>query len=299
MSCKVISRSVLSFFIVFSMMLAPTSCCNQKQTKEESSYKVGVVDLMILKRQKLGAFYRAYECGADGLELDMGGLGNRPTFDNKLVEPHFRKLFADTAKSLNLEIASLSMSGFYAQSFPYRDGVERVVGDCIASMKLMGVKVAFLPMGVEGNMVKFPERRDAIVDRLKKVGQMAQDSGVVIGIETALSAQEEVELLKEIGSPAIKIYFNFSHPLEAGRDLHEELKILGKDRICMIHATDKDGVWLENNSRIDMPKVKETLDEMGWSGWLMVERSRDANNTKDVVRNYSANVRYLKSVFQK
>ncbi len=61
---------------------------------------------------------------------------------------------------------------------------------------------------------------------------MAEDAGVVIGIETALSATEEVQLLKEINSPAIKIYFNFSNPLKEGRDLIKELKILGKERIC-------------------------------------------------------------------
>ena len=285
---------------IFVLLVVLSSCTNNniRVSEQKQKYKVGVVDIMILKRQKLGAFYRAYETGADGLELDMGGLGNRPTFDNKLFDPAFRKLFKDTAQSLNLEIASLSMSGFYAQSFPNREGVDRVVGDCISSMKQMGIKVAFLPLGVEGDLVKYPERRDSIVTRLKRVGKMAQDSGVVIGIETALSASEEVKLLDEIGSPAIKIYFNFSNPLKAGRDLYEEIKILGKDRICMIHATDEDGVWLENNARIDMPKVKETLNEMGWKGWLMVERSRDTTRIRDVVGNYSANVKYLKSVFQ-
>lgn len=38
---------------------------------------------------------------------------------------------------------------------------------------------------------------------------MAQETGVTIAIETALDAKGEVALLKEIGSPAIKIYFNF------------------------------------------------------------------------------------------
>lgn len=48
-----------------------------------------------------------------------------------------------------------------------------------------------------------------------------------------------------------------------------------------------------------MQKVKKVLDEMQWSGWLVVERSRDANNTRDSRGNFGANVRYLKSVFQK
>jgi L-ribulose-5-phosphate 3-epimerase len=37
---------------------------------------------------------------------------------------------------------------------------------------------------------------------------------------------------------------------------------------------------------------------MGWSGWLVVERSRDANDPRNVKKNFSANVAYVKSVFQ-
>ena len=47
-----------------------------------------------------------------------------------------------------------------------------------------------------------------------------------------------------------------------------------------------------------MPKVKETLDGMGWSGWLVIERSRDARDGRNVRRNFGANAAYLKSVFQ-
>jgi sugar phosphate isomerase/epimerase len=261
-------------------------------------YRIAVCDWMILKRQKPGAFERTKEIGADGLEVDMGGLGKRPTFDNKLFDPLVRKQFLDRSRELSIEIASIAMSGFYAQSFPTREGIERIIDDCINTMILMGVKVAFLPLGVEGDMNKYPERREAIVERLKMAGKKAEAAGVVIGIETSLDAKREVELLDEIGSPAIQSYFNFQNPLVAGRDLCEELKILGKNRICQFHCTDSDGVLLEHNERLDMQKVKETLDEMGWSGWLVIERSRDADNTRDVIGNFGANTRYIKRIFQ-
>lgn len=77
-----------------------------------------------------------------------------------------------------------------------------------------------------------------------------------------------------------------------------ELKILGRDRICMIHASNKDSVWLQNDPQIDLYKVKRTLDEMGWSGWLVIERSRDAKKPSDTKFNYGANTAYLKKVFQ-
>lgn len=262
-------------------------------------YKIAVCDWMILKRQKPGAFIRAAEIGVDGVEVDMGSLGSRMTFENQLLDPVKRRYFKDEAAKYNLEICSMAMSGFYAQSFAERETVPVMVRDTINTMKLMEVKTAFLPLGVKGDLVKYPELRPVIVDRLKHAGAMAEASGVVIGIETALDAQGELKLLEHIGSPAIKSYFNFANPLQNGRDLLSELKILGKDSICQIHCTDEDGVLLEHNKRLNMWEVRQTLDDLGWSGWLVMERSRDARNPGDMTGNYGANARFLKRVFQK
>lgn len=261
-------------------------------------YRIAVCDWMILKRQKLGAFPLAKELGADGVEVDMGGLGDRATFDSKLGDPEVRRQFLDQAGTLGLGLSSIAMSGFYAQSFAERPGVARMVRDCLDTMVLMGVKVAFLPLGVPGDLVKHPELRPAIVARLKAVAVRAEAAGVVVGIETALDARAEVALLDEIGSPAIRSYFNFANPLQQGRDLHAELRTLGRDRICQIHCTDEDGVWLQDNKRLDLTRVKATLDAMGWSGWLVVERSRDATDPRNVKRNFSANVAHLRKIFQ-
>ena len=261
-------------------------------------YKIGVCDWMILKRQKLGAFKLTKEIGADGVEVDMGSLGKRETFENHLVDPQVRQQFLDTARELGLGICSLAMSGFYAQSFATRPTVPRMVQDCIDTMKAMNVKVAFLPLGVRSDLVKHPELRPAVVERLKAAGPKAEAAGVIIGIETALDAAGEVKLLEDIGSPAIRSYFNFSNALQNGRDLHRELRTLGRDRICQIHCTDQDGVWLQDDPKIDMPKVRQTLDDMGWSGWLVIERSRSARNSRNVKWNFGANTAYLKRIFQ-
>jgi len=267
------------------------------QAGKNQRYKVAVVDLMILKRQKLGAFQLAKDIGADGVEVDMGGLGNRPTFDNQLLNDTVRQQFLNKAKELNLEISSLAMTGYYAQSFCQRQEFIKSVEDCIQTMKLMNVKVAFLPLGVQCDLVKRPELRDSVVSRLKLAGKMAKQAGVVIGIETALDAAGELKLLKDVNSPAIKSYFNFSNAVKNGRDLSKELEILGRKNIIQIHCTNSDGLWLQNDPAIDMPKVKQTLDKMKWSGWLVIERSRDAKDPRNVKKNFSANTAYVKSVF--
>lgn len=264
----------------------------------DQRFRIAVCDWMILKRQKLGAFQLTKDIGADGVEVDMGGLGDRETFDNKLTDPVTRESFLKKAKELDLGISSIAMSGFYAQSFAERSGVEKMVIDCISTMKLMGAKVAFLPLGIKGDLVKYPGLRPAIVERLKIAGAAASEAGVVIGVETALDAKAELKLLEEIGSPSIKSYFNFANALQNGRDLYQELKVLGKQNICQIHCTDEDGVWLQNNTRLDMKKVKRVLDKMDWTGWLVIERSRDASDPRNVKKNFSANTAYLKSIFQ-
>jgi sugar phosphate isomerase/epimerase len=261
-------------------------------------FPVGVCDWMILKRQKLGAFKLAHEIGADGVEVDMGGLGNRPTFDNQLADPAVRAQFLAEAEKYGLRICSVAMSGFYAQSFAERDGIERVVQDTIDTTVALGVKTIFLPLGVRSDLVARPELRPEVVARLREAGKRASDAGVIIGIETALDAAGEAALLDEIGSPAIKSYFNFANALQNGRDLHLELRTLGADRICQIHASNKDVHWLENDPQIDVPAVKRTLDGMGWHGWLVIERSRDANDATNVRANFGANARYLKQAFQ-
>ena len=264
----------------------------------QQRYNIAAVDLMMLKRQKIGAIPLASQVGVQGLELDMGGLGNRPTFDNQLLNDSIRAQFLQQAKAFNITFCSLSMSGYYAQSFCGRENFVQSIEDCIRTMKLMNVKVGFLPLGVQCDLVKHPELMESVVSRLQRVGKMASAAGVVIGIETTLDASAEKKLLKQVGSNAIKSYFNFSNPLKNGRDLYKELKILGRKNIIQIHCTDDDGVLLKDNTRLDMKKVKQTLDKMGWSGWLVLERSRDAKEPNNVKKNFGSNAAYMKSIFQ-
>ncbi|WP_289769972.1 TIM barrel protein [uncultured Duncaniella sp.] len=266
----------------------------------ENRYKVAACDWMMLKRQKLGSFKLMHELGGDGVEMDMGGLGVRDTFDNKFHHRHFRKLFRETADSLGVLVPSVAMSGFYGQSFLTHHNYKALVEDCLSTMRVMDSKVAYLPLGgIKEDWTKPGPARDELVKRLHVAGVMAEADGLVIGIRTPLDAKENIRLLKEIDSPGIKIYYSFQTALDHHRDIISELKTLGKDRICQIHASNTDGVTLDRDTALDMPKIKETLDKMGWSGWLVVERSRDVKEVRNVKKNFGTNIRYLKEVFQK
>lgn len=253
---------------------------------------------MMLKRQTLGAIERAHECGCDGVEVDMGSLSTQPTFTNQfLSDPSFLDKYVQSCRDSGIAISSLAMSAFYAQPFHERP-IERPIRDCIETMVRLQQKVAFLPLGVHGDLIQFPERRKAIVERLRQVGRWAADAHVTIGIETSLPAKDERDLLGEIGSEAIRIYYNFQNGLRSGRKIIDELETLGAENIVQIHATNDDGYWLEDDRAIDMPAIRRVLDQMKWSGWLVLERSRHRDHGRDVKLNFSKNASYLKRVFQ-
>ena len=284
--------------LILSWVLSPVLA--QQANTLSHRYKVAACDWMMLKRQKLGEFKLSHEIGADGVEMDMGGLGKRDTFDNKLHQVYFQELFKKTAAEYQIEVPSIAMSGFYGQSFLKHRNYRVLIDDCIKTMQGMGAKIAYLPLGGCGNDWKTDdEQRRRLVSRLHVAGEMAHSEGLVIGIRTGLSAKEDIKLLEQINSEGIQIYFSVQEALDNKRDLYKELKTLGRKRICQIHISETDGVTLPHSKNIDMHRVKEQLDKMGWSGWLVVERSRDAGDVRNVKKNFGMNIRYLKEVFQR
>ena len=290
--CKLGWKKCLSIGILMMLTAWPTGVQAQQQ------YHVAACDWMMLKRQKLGEFQLAKDIKADGVEVDMGPLGKRVLFENKLRDPHFQQLFRRTADSLGIKVPSIAMSGFFAQSFLKRENYKDLIDDCLKTMDVMGAKIAFLPLGGSGHEWKQPgEAHNEMVRRLHEAGQMALAAGKVIAIRTQLSARANINLLKEVDSEGIKIYYNLQDAVDQGLDPSKELKLLGRDRIAQIHASLTDSVTLDKDPRIDLHKVRKTLDKMKWKGWLVVERSRNAKDVRNVRGNFGTNVAYLKEIF--
>ena len=272
----------------------------QTGVSAQQQYRVAACDWMMLKRQKLGEFQLAHDIGADGVEVDMGPLGKREKFDNKLRDPHFQQLFRRTADSLGIAVPSIAMSGFFAQSLLARDNYKELVSDCLNTMDAMGADIAFLPLGGSGQEWKESgEAHDKMVLRLHEIGEMALQRNKVVAIRTALDARANLLLLKAVNSKGIKIYYNLQDAVDQGLDVYKDLKKLGAKHIAQIHASLTDSVTLDKDPRIDLHKVKKVLDEMKWNGWLVVERSRNANDVRNVRGNFGTNVAYLKEIFQK
>ena len=265
----------------------------------EETYQIGACDWMMLKRQNSTAFKLCQQFCCDGVEMDMGPLGNREAFQNIFQDEVEGKKFLETISNYDVKVGSVAMSGFYSQNLGTRENYMDLVEDCFNTMdKIGGVKLAFLPLGGCGNDWSInKKKRENIIKRLHNIGEAAKKRGKVVGIDTPLNANDNLNLLKEINSEGISIFYKFQTIIENGWNIYKDLKKLGAKNICGIHASNTDKYWLENDPEINMPLIKQTLDQIGWKGWLFVERSRDINMISNVKMNYGANVRYLKKIF--
>ena len=270
---------------------APTTSAAQQPKR----YKISASDWMLLKRQKPGAVPLAAECGLNGVEVDMGPLGKRPDFENNLLKQDFLDEYMAAVREHRLEISSLAMSAFYGQPFADHPSAERFAVQWIELMPKLGTKVGFLPIISKSDLASDGSAREKLVSIFKNVAPEAQKAGVVLGLNTSLDAEQNNRLLDAIGSSAVRIAYNCGEAVDAKRDVYKELKALGRDRIAQIIPTLSDNKWLQEDDRIDVPKLKVLLDEMDWSGWLVLQRSRRAG--KKPKENFSANALYLKSVF--
>jgi sugar phosphate isomerase/epimerase len=200
------------------------------------------------------------------------------------------------SKSSGVKISSLGIAEL--NNVPYKSDprTEQWVSDSIDVAKAFGVRVVLLAFFSKNDLRNDPAGMEEVIRRLKKVAPKAEQAGVILGIESYLTAEEHLHIMREVGSPAIKVFYDFRNATDAGNDIFKELRILGKENICELHM--KENRQLLGTGSIDWPQVATTLREIGYKGdhWMQIEWAKP--DADDVVTAYQHNLEYLKALFQ-
>lgn len=134
-----------------------------------------------------------------------------------------------------------------------------------------------------------------MVDLLKEVARPAADAGVILGLENSLSPADNARLADLIDTPNVKIYYDVHNMAHYGhRDQAVSgVKLLGKERICMVHVKNEDKL-IEELGRIDWRAAFEAFNEIGYSGWYVFESQH--RNQCEMVDATTRNIQFLKKV---
>jgi len=255
----------------------------------ERKFKLGACDWSLGKRQTPEAFAVAKQIGLDGVEVSFGEPGS----ENDLRDAAVREVYLKTVKESGLEIASLAMG--LLNSIPYASDprTEKWVEDVVDVMPKIGVKRCLLAFFGDGDINGDRDKQNEVIRRLKRVAPKAEQASVVLGIESWLNADDHLRIINEVASPAVQVYYDVANMTTMGYDICKEIRQLGKQQICQIHM--KENGFLLGQGKVDFPKVREAIEDIGYTGWLIIEGATIGG--KGLVECYQHNREYLQGVF--
>jgi len=271
--------------------LALTCSCASLTGKDKApvGFKIGVCDWTIGKRANPESFKAAKQIGLDGVQVDFGsGENTLPLLDEELQDNILKE-----ASKHKMEIASLAMG--VLNDVPYKSDMraERWVRQGIRVAEAMEVKMILLAFFGKGDLQDGPQGVNKVVQRLRQITADAEMAGVTLGIESWLSAEEHIDIIEQVGSPAIKVYYDVANSHKAGHDIYKEIRQLGP-LICQFHAKDYDDLY--GKGSIDFEEVRRAIDDIGYHGWLVMEGTKMPLGVEESCR-YDAE--YLRRIFPK
>lgn len=251
-------------------------------------FKIGVCDWMTGKGGNPDVLRVAAELGLDGAQVSFGAPGGQ----GDLRKPEARQAWADASKKHGTVISSLGMACL--NEIPYKSDprTEEWVSDAIDAAKAVGVQVILLAFFGKDDLKGDKAGTDEVIKRLKKVAPKAEKEGVILGVESWLSADEHLYILDGVGSPAVQVYYDVGNSTSKGYDIFKEIRQLGAKRLCEFHAKDYSNKPF-GQGQIDFPAVRKAMDDIGWRGWIQLEGATRGN----LLKAYKEDREYLKTVF--
>ena len=258
--------------------------------ESERGYKVGICDWDL--RGSMGN----PECFAVAKELGIQGIQVSYALDGKFTlrnSKENRLLFKEAAKKTNMGFASLAMGLLNSRPFAREADAEEWVSDCLDAMQDLEVDQVLLAFFSAGNLVDKPEDQKSTIEKLKRLAPKAEKLGKILAIESYLNAEDHLKIIDAVGSDAVKVYYDVQNATNMGYDIFREMELLGKKKlISQLHLKD-DKKRLEN-STIDLKRVRKTLEEIEYFGWLVVESSVEG----DWKESQAANAKFVRSLFE-
>lgn len=265
--------------------------------ESKSNFPIGACDWSIGHKQHIDAFATAAEIGLEGVQVSFSTPGSEFDLrDKKVREDYYRRV-----DETGIRIASLGMGILNQEPLATNPDSLDWVSDAIDVMAAMekeqpdkATNICLLAFFGKGDINGKPELMDAVTGKLKSLASKMEDHGVVLGIESLLSADDHLKMIDGVGSKNLQVYYDTANSNRMGYDIYEEVVQLGNDRICQIHCKE-DGALL-GEGVIEFPKFRHSLDQIGYKDWLIIEGAMPKGAR--VVESYQKNRALLDRVFR-
>ncbi|MDQ3073597.1 MAG: sugar phosphate isomerase/epimerase [Bacteroidota bacterium] len=163
------------------------------------------------------------------------------------------------------------------------NGVQYIV-DCIKIAKDMGSPIFGGPIYSAVGKTRFisedqkKKERAWCVENLVRIGKIAGDHGIIVGLEPlnrfetdmVNTADQALSLVKEAGSPNIKIQLDTFHNNIEEKNIADTIRKVGKELLCHVQGNESDR-GTPGTGNVDWPGIKEAFIEIEYDGAIVIE----------------------------
>lgn len=270
------------------------------QNKPKYPIRVTAMAGVLRGKTQVEGIELAYKAGLDGLQLQfVPDLKNPDSLRHKSVELSVR----EASHQYGVQISSLCIGAL--GSTPLKSDPEGVtwVMDAIKCARNLGSRVILLPILGKGTL-QSEEEFIRLFAVLKELGPYAGDEGIILGIESYNSGEDQLRIVTEVNHPAVKIYHDAGNEIRRDFDSLKIIPLLG-DYICEVHV--KNGPNLLRVKEImkkptpkgrteglDHPALASAYKKIGYKGWFSLETSVVSG---DPIADAIDNIAYVREVY--
>lgn len=273
---------------VAGLALAGCVCPASKSCSSAKGFKIGACDWTLGKQADVRVFEVAKRVGIDGVQISLNTLEKQMY----MQKPEMQQAYLKAAEKHGMEIPSIAIGEL--NNIPLKGSdprAEQWIEDSIEVCEAMNVKRVLLAFFMAGDIKDDPGGTDIVVEKLKRLAPKAEKAGVALAIESLLSAEEHLDIIHRVGSPAIRVYYDVANSQSKGYDIFREIRMLA-GHIVEFHAKDLDALY--GKGSMDFPAVRKAIDDIGYRGWLVMEGVKMPLGTEESNR-YDAE--YLRKIF--
>ena len=245
--------------------------------RANAKFKVGITDWNLDLEGDPRAVALAKELGFDGVQISLSNRNGKDWVGDDVLDQ-----FVAESKRLQFPLASVCLNILHRNYLKSDPLGPRRVADAIPMAKRVGVQVILLPFFGPGAL-KTPAEMDFVGDALKELGPEAEKAGIILGLEDTISAKDNVRIMERSKSPAVLTYYDVGNSTQNGFKVVEEIRWLGKDRICEMHL--KDNPHYLGEGKINFPAVVDAMTAIGFDKWAELETEAPKELKGDLRRN--------------
>lgn len=221
--------------------------------------------------------YKIKEMGFDIIEV--------PVENKDIIDwPKLKAITKDIGLEVTISGAFGSNRDISSDDPNIREQGVQYITDCIKIAKDMGSPIFGGPVYSAVGKTRFisedqkKRERAWCVENLLKVGKVAEDYGIVIGVEPLNrfetdminTVDQAISLVKEVGNPNIKIQLDTFHNNIEEKDIPETIRKIGKGMLCHVQGNESDR-GTPGTGNVDWPGIKTALAEIEYDGPMVIE----------------------------